>query len=254
MIIINYQFLNYSIYSFIRKGEFMMQILKADKRGISDHGWLYSRHTFSFADFYNPNQMGFSVLRVINEDHIMGGTGFDTHEHRDMEIISYVLEGALEHKDSLGDSTIIKPGEVQRMSAGTGIRHSEYNHLKDSPTHFLQIWILPEAKGITPSYEQKNFAKELSSGDVILVASKNGKNNSITLNQDVDIYICKSKDNGKKNIVFKKDRHICIQLINGEIEILNEKLNAGDLVALSEISSLFFSWKKNSEFMIFDLP
>ncbi len=231
----------------------MIQILKSDKRGSSNHGWLDSKHTFSFATYYNPNQMGFRVLRVINEDRILGGTGFDMHPHSDMEIISYVIEGAQEHKDSLGNITIINPGEVQRMSAGTGVRHSEYNHKKDTATHFMQIWILPEKMGISPSYDQKNFSAELEGGGIILVASKNGKNGSITLNQDVDIYVCKARELGQKIIDIEKGRHLWVQLIKGELEILKEKLFPGDGIAISEIFSLELKWNEGAEFIIFNL-
>lgn len=232
----------------------MIHILKSNSRGTSNHGWLDSKHSFSFANFYNPNQMGFRVLRVINEDRILGGTGFDTHPHRDMEIISYVIDGALEHKDSMGNVTIINPGEVQRMSAGTGVSHSEYNHEKDKVSHFLQIWILPEKKDILPSYDQKNFSSELAQGDVVLVASKEGKNGSITLNQDVYIYACKTRKAGEKSIETVQSRHFWVQLIKGELEVMNEKLTAGDGMAISEILVLKLKWQSGSEFIIFDLP
>lgn len=232
----------------------MIQIRKSLDRGPANHGWLKSKHTFSFADYYDEKHMGFSVLRVINEDRILGGTGFDTHPHRDMEIISYVIDGALEHKDSIGNSTIIRPGEVQRMSAGTGVRHSEYNHHKDKETHFLQIWILPERTGVDPSYGQKSFVDGFGYSDLILVASKNGRNNSVSLNQDVDMYVAKPQDAGEKTIKTFKHRNLWVQVIKGEVRADGAALEAGDGAGITEVEQIKLRWSKGAEFILFDLP
>lgn len=232
----------------------MITVRKANQRGQANHGWLKSNHTFSFADYYDPNQMGYSVLRVINEDRIDGGTGFSTHGHKDMEIISYVIDGALEHKDSMGTNAVIKPGEVQRMSAGTGVRHSEHNHLKDKQTHFLQIWIQPEAQGIAPGYDQKSFDNDFGCSDVVLVASRNGKNGSITINQDVDMYVARAQDAGEKVLKTFPHRHTWVQVVKGEVKVDGVLMTDGDGAAIDEVSALKLEWSKNSEFLVFDLP
>lgn len=232
----------------------MIQVRRSQERGLAEHGWLNSKHTFSFADYYDEKHMGFSVLRVINEDQIKGGTGFGTHGHRDMEIISYVIDGALEHKDSMGTDTIIKPGEVQRMSAGTGVRHSEYNHLKDQSTHFLQIWILPEEKGIAPSYDQRSFANDYGCSDLILVASKNGRNGSVTINQDVDMYAAKAQDAGEKVMKTHQHRHLWVQVIKGEVKVDGTELSSGDGAGIKDVESVKLEWSKGAEFIFFDLP
>ena len=232
----------------------MITVRKSNDRGLANHGWLNSNHTFSFADYYDPNHMGYSVLRVINEDRILGGTGFGTHGHRDMEIISYVIDGALEHKDSMGTETVIRPGEVQRMSAGTGVRHSEYNHQKEKETHFLQIWIMPEKTGIEPSYAQKSFSNDFGCSDMVLVASRNGKNGSITLNQDVDLYVAKAQDNGEKVLKTFKHRHTWIQVVKGEVKVEGATLTNGDGAGIDNVEALKIEWSKDSEFLVFDLP
>ncbi len=232
----------------------MMKIRKSQERGLADHGWLKSRHTFSFADYIDPNFMGYSVLRVINEDRIQGGTGFGTHGHRDMEIISYVVEGELEHKDSMGTESIILPGEIQRMTAGTGVRHSEYNKLKDQQSHFLQIWIQPDQVGLKPGYEQKSFSNSIGSSDLILVCSKSGKNGSISINQDVDLYLCKSVADGEKNFKTFNHRHLWIQVINGEVDCEGQKLLSGDGASIQEVEILKLGWRKGAEFLLFDMP
>ncbi|CAN5623973.1 pirin family protein [soil metagenome] len=235
----------------------MIQVRKSADRGLAKHGWLNSQHTFSFADYHDENHMGFGPLRVINEDRIEGGTGFGTHAHRDMEIISYVIEGALQHKDSMGNETIIKPGEVQRLSAGTGIRHSEQNELKDKTTHFLQIWIMPEKTGITPGYGQKSFASdfvnEAGRSELILVASKSGKNGSITINQDVDMYVAKAPDAGEKHLKTSAHRRLWVQVIRGGVTVESTKLLAGDGAAISEVETLNVKWEQDSEFIVFDM-
>lgn len=232
----------------------MITVRKSSDRGLAEHGWLKSRHTFSFADYYDPRFMGYSVLRVINEDRIEGGTGFDTHGHRDMEIISYVIEGELEHKDSMGTNTVIRPGEVQRMTAGTGVRHSEYNHMPDKETHFLQIWIMPEKQGMKPSYDQKSFSNDFGCSDLILVGSKDGRNGSITINQDVDMYAAKAQDDGEKTLKTYLHRHLWVQVIKGQVSVESETLQAGDGAAIQDVDHLKLQWKKGSEFIVFDLP
>jgi redox-sensitive bicupin YhaK (pirin superfamily) len=198
--------------------------------------------------------MGFGPLRVINEDRIEGGTGFDTHPHHDMEIISYVVEGELQHKDSMGNAALIKPGEVQRMSAGTGVRHSEYNNLKDRVTHFLQIWILPDKTGIPPGYGQKSFESEFACSDLILVASKSGKNGSITLNQDVDVYAAKAQEAGEKLHKTYPHRHLWVQIVKGEVSVEGTQLGAGDGAGISEVEAVKLAWTKGAQFLFFDMP
>lgn len=233
----------------------MMEIRKSEDRGHANHGWLDSHHTFSFAEYYDPKQMGVSVLRVINEDRIQGGMGFGTHGHQDMEIISYVVEGALEHKDSMGSSEVLKPGEVQRMSAGTGVKHSEFNHLKDMTTHFLQIWIIPDVKGLEPSYEQKRFfSNEFTCHDLILVASKSGRNGSLLVHQDVDMWAAKAQEDGEKNLKTYTHRHIWVQAIKGDLSVMGTQLNPGDGAHLTDVENVKLEWKRGAEFLVFDLP
>lgn len=232
----------------------MIQVRRSNERGNADHGWLKSQHTFSFADYYDEKFMGFGPLRVINEDRIEGGKGFGTHGHRDMEIISYVIEGALQHKDSMGSDVVIKPGEVQRMSAGTGVRHSEMNHLADKTTHFLQIWIMPEKNGIEPSYDQKSFASDFSCSDMILVASRDGRNNSVSLHQDVDMYAAKAQDAGEKKLKTYNHRHLWVQVISGDVTVESTVLNSGDGAGITGVETLNLSWTKGAEFIVFDLP
>jgi hypothetical protein len=232
----------------------MIHVRKSEDRGLADHGWLKSRHTFSFAEYYDQAHMGFGPLRVINEDRIEGGTGFGAHSHRDMEIISYVIEGALQHKDSMGNATVIRPGEVQRMSAGTGVRHSEYNDLKDQTTHFLQIWIMPEKTGIEPGYEQKSFANDFGCSDMILVASKSGRDGSISLHQDVDMYVAQAQESGEKHLKTYVHRHLWLQVIKGEVQVEGETLRDGDGAGIEKVEFLRIQWSKGSEFILFDLP
>jgi redox-sensitive bicupin YhaK (pirin superfamily) len=231
----------------------MIKIRKANDRGLANHEWLKSRHTFSFADYYDPNYMGFGVLRVINEDRIEGGTGFGAHSHKNMEIVSYVIEGELHHKDSTGTESIIKPGDIQRMSAGSGVVHSEYNNLPNQITHFLQIWIFPDTDDIQPGYEQKSFNQEFSSGDLILVASQSGKDGSISIHQDVEIYACKSRKHGELNRAISDDRLYWIQVIKGFVTANNVVLEPGDGAGISHLSELTLHWDDGSEFLLFDL-
>ncbi len=231
----------------------MLSIRKAEDRGHFDHGWLNTYHTFSFADYHDPNFMGFRDLRVINEDWVQKGAGFPTHPHRDMEILTYVLEGAVQHRDSMGNGSIIRPGDVQRMSAGTGVTHSELNPSPDEPLHLLQIWILPKEKGMPPSYEQKSFTPEQKKGKWLLVASPNGAQGSVTIHQDVHLYVSQVLPNEELFFQVKPDRHIWIQVARGEIQLEGETLRGGDGAALSQVSSVEVRGKRESEVLLFEL-
>jgi redox-sensitive bicupin YhaK (pirin superfamily) len=213
-----------------------MALRRADERGKAEHGWLSSRHTFSFADYYDPRHMGFRALRVINEDRVAAGQGFPTHGHRDMEIVTYVLDGALEHKDSTGTSSVISPGDVQRMSAGTGVRHSEYNHSPDAPVHFLQIWLLPDVRSIPPSYEQKHFGAEEKADRLRLVASRNGAEGSVTIHQDVSVYAAVLAPETKLDYALPSGRYAWLQLARGAARVSageqSFELGEGDGVAV----------------------
>lgn len=233
----------------------MFKVIKSEERGYADHGWLKSYHTFSFADYYNPNAMSFGPLRVINEDWIDGGTGFPTHPHQNMEIITYIIEGSLAHKDSTGTAASIHPGDVQRMTAGTGIRHSEFNHYKDKSTHLLQIWIMPDKNGYEPSYEQTSFSEKLTTGKMILVASNQGREGSVSLKQDVNLHVLKSSTAGEQNISLAASRMLWVQVVSGVVHVHSHILNAGDAVAgiTSQSLDLKLNWSDNSEFLFFDM-
>lgn len=231
----------------------MIRVRKAQDRGHADHGWLKSHHTFSFADYYDPQFMHFRDLRVINEDFIAGGSGFPTHGHRDMEIITYIISGELEHKDSMGNTATISPGEVQRMSAGTGVRHSEYNHLKDHETHLLQIWILPEEENIQPGYGQKSFSQALTEKGLVLAVSKTGRDGSITMNQNADVYVGQLKSGDVREVRLGAGRHAWIQMAQGQLSLNGVLLNQGDGAAVSDESILKLE-SKGSDFILFDLP
>jgi redox-sensitive bicupin YhaK (pirin superfamily) len=226
----------------------MIQLRKSGDRGHFDHGWLNTYHTFSFADYHDPNFMGFRALRVINEDRVQPGRGFGTHGHRDMEIISYVLEGSLGHRDSIGTGSVIRPGEVQRMSAGTGVMHSEMNASDSEPVHFLQIWLLPEQRGIAPGYEQKSF----EGGDKLrLVASRDGRDGSLTLHQDADLYTVKLRSGESASLELRPGRYGWLQVARGALEVNGQKLEAGDGAAISDERSL--KLRGDGEALLFDL-
>jgi hypothetical protein len=231
----------------------MIAIRKAEERGHANHGWLNSYHSFSFANYYDPQQMGFKTLRVINEDRVQASQGFGAHSHRDMEIISYVLEGALEHKDSMGTSSIIRPGEVQIMSAGTGVTHSEYNHSKTDPVHFLQIWILPNQTGLEPRYEQKMYSTEEKHGNLRLIASQDGRDGSVTIHQDASIYATLLDAGQQVDYQIKPNRHAWVQVIKGDISLNGNLLVAGDGAAISDENQIVIDAKDNTEFLVFDL-
>jgi redox-sensitive bicupin YhaK (pirin superfamily) len=233
----------------------MIDLRPAAERGRADFGWLDSRHTFSFGDFYDPKHMGFGPLRVINEDRVKPGAGFDTHGHRDMEIISYVLEGALEHKDSIGTGSVIRPGEVQIMSAGTGIRHSEFNHSKTEPVHFLQIWVLPNRQGLAPRYDQKAFPASGKRGQLRLVGSSDGRDGSILIHQDVDIYDAILGSGKTVTHPLAPGRKGWVQVVRGAVDVSGHAAGAGDGVAIEGESNLRVTSRADeSEFLLFDLP
>ncbi|ALC17854.1 redox-sensitive bicupin YhaK, pirin superfamily [Desulfuromonas soudanensis] len=231
----------------------MLLIRKATERGHADHGWLNTYHTFSFAGYYDQKQMGFRELRVINEDRVQPKEGFPTHPHRDMEIVTYVLEGALEHKDSMGNGSVIRPGEVQRMSAGTGITHSEFNHSGSEPVHFLQIWILPEKKGVTPGYEQTFFPDEEKRKNLRLIASPDGRNGSVTIKQDVNLYAALLEAGEEVIHHVPKHRHAWLQVARGSVEMNGHHLEAGDGAAVSDESQLLVTGREKAEVLLFDL-
>lgn len=232
----------------------MITVRPANERGAANFGWLDSRHTFSFGNYYDPSHMGFATLRVINEDKVAPSQGFGTHGHRDMEIISYVLDGALEHKDSIGNGSVIRPGDVQRMSAGSGILHSEYNSSDTNPVHFLQIWILPEQRGIEPSYEQTHFSAEEKQGKLRLVGSRNGRDGSVTIHQDVDLYATSLQAGVTVNHSLAKGRAAWVQVARGAAELNGHALAAGDGAAVTEAEALTLTaTSDDAEVLLFDM-
>src|SRR5688500_4331828 len=209
-----------------------MQIRRANERGLAEHGWLTSRHSFSFAEYYDPKHMGVRALRVLNEDVVAPGRGFGTHPHRDMEIITYVLEGSLRHQDSMGNGSVIRPGDVQRMSAGTGVRHSEFNASDSEPVHFLQIWIIPDRAGHQPGYEQKAFDLAASSERLVLVASPDGADGSVSVHQNARLFAGKFAPNVSFRQTLGPDRHAYVHVARGSVELQGTKLDAGDAATL----------------------
>ena len=233
----------------------MITVRHAGERGTANLGWLDSRHTFSFGHYYDPNHMGFGPLRVINEDRVRGGGGFDTHGHRDMEIISYVLDGALEHRDSIGTGSVIRPGDVQVMSAGTGIRHSEFNHSKTDPVHFLQIWVMPDQQGLKPRYDQKTFPDAEKRGRLRLVGSPDGRDGSIVIHQDAEIYASLLAKGEAVAHVLRRGRQGWVQVVRGTVEVNGRSASAGDGVAVKDEATLAItSPADGSEVLVFDLP
>jgi quercetin 2,3-dioxygenase len=232
----------------------MIQKRPASERGGGDHGWLDTRHTFSFNDYYDPQQMGFRVLRVINEDRVRPGKGFGMHGHQDMEIITYVLEGGLGHKDSLGNGSVLGPGEFQCMTAGTGIRHSEFNASQEEPVHFYQIWILPDRPGHRPSYAQKTFPQAERQGKFRVVASPDGQDGSLTIHQEAAVFL--SSLEGKQEIthLLRPGRHAWLQVLRGAVQMGGVELGAGDGAAASDESKLAITARGPAEILLFDLP
>jgi quercetin 2,3-dioxygenase len=231
----------------------MNSVRRAAERGYADHGWLKSFHSFSFADYHDPAHMGYGVLRVINEDRIAPGTGFGTHGHRDMEIISYVLEGALAHQDSMGNGSSIVPGDVQRMSAGRGVRHSEFNHEQAAETHFLQIWIEPARRGIEPSYEQKHFAAAEKRGRLRLIASPDGAEGSVTIHQDVRVYAALVDATERVQHRLAPGRRAYVHMARGEATVNGEVLHAGDALKITD-PEIVVEQAAAAEVLLFDLP
>jgi quercetin 2,3-dioxygenase len=231
----------------------MLRLRRSADRGHADHGWLDSHHSFSFSDYYDPAHMGFGKLRVINEDRVAPGAGFPTHGHRDMEILSYVIDGALEHADSIGTGAVISRGELQRMSAGTGVRHSEYNASKSEPVHFLQIWIQPERAGLEPGYEQRFFEPEGRTNRLRLLASRDGREGSLTIHQDVALYGSLLEAGQSIEHAFAPGRRGWLQLVAGELEVGGESLEPGDGLAISDETSLHIRAKSGAELLLFDL-
>ena len=232
----------------------MITLRKSNERGHGNHGWLDSRHTFSFANYYDPNHMGFGPLRVINDDRVIGGGGFPTHPHQNMEIISYVLEGGLAHRDSIGTGSVIRPGDVQRMSAGTGIRHSEFNASETAPVHFLQIWIIPEKQGLVPGYEQKSFSADSKHGTLKLVGSRDGRDGSVTIHSDVDLYATLPGDGGTVTHELATGRIGWVQVAQGTATLNGGQLRPGDGVALDAGAKIALTGTSDdAEVLVFDM-
>ncbi len=231
----------------------MITIRPSDERGVAEFGWLKSRHTFSFGHYYDPRHMGFRSLRVINDDWVAPGAGFDTHGHRDMEIVTYVLEGALEHKDSLGTGSVIRPGEVQRMTAGTGIMHSEFNHSKSEFVHLLQIWIEPERTGLVPGYEQREFALDERRGTLRLVASRDGRDGSVTIHQDAALYAAVLAADESVSHELAPGRHAWLHVARGAARLNGHTLTEGDAAGVSDEPRLDITAQPDAEILLFDL-
>jgi redox-sensitive bicupin YhaK (pirin superfamily) len=232
--------------------EVMKTIRRANERGHAEHGWLDSYHTFSFADYYDPRWTGYRSLRVINDDLVMPGQGFGTHPHRDMEIITYVLSGKLEHKDSMGNGRVIRPGEFQYMAAGTGVRHSEFNPSPDEAVHFLQIWIVPDRTGLDPRYAEKSLG-DAAPGRLHLVASKSGRDGSFTVNQDADLYLAKLDAGNAITAALKPGRHAWVHVAEGEVKLNGETLKTGDAAAISDEAQVQLAATSPSQVLVFDL-
>ncbi|MCM2972907.1 pirin family protein [Larsenimonas suaedae] len=228
-----------------------MILRRTNERGLADHGWLRSRHTFSFADYFDPEHMGFRSLRVINEDRVQGGAGFGTHPHRNMEIISFVLSGTMAHKDSMGNGAVMRPGDVQRMSAGTGVRHSEFNHSDTDELHFLQIWIEPNRQNVEPSYEQKHFSEDERRGRWRLVLSEDGRDGSVRLNQNANLYV--GRFDAGEQITSPEVRHAWLHVARGTAEINGQRLSAGDAAAFQPGEPITVIGHDASEVLLFDL-
>ena len=231
----------------------MQTIIPSETRGSADHGWLKAKHTFSFADYYDPERVHFGALRVINEDRVAPSQGFGTHPHRDMEIVTYPISGAIEHKDSMGNGTVIPAGEVQRMTAGTGVLHSEFNHSQDEELHLLQIWFLPEINNLEPGYEQKAVPREEKLNRLRLIGSRDGRDGSLTIHQDVDLYASILEAGNTVQLDGVGDRRIFVQVVAGDIDVNGAQLSAGDGLQLTDAGEVVVSASSESEFLLFNL-
>lgn len=231
----------------------MLDIIRSDERGSADHGWLQAKHTFSFAEYQNPERVHFGKLRVINEDRIAPGQGFATHPHNDMEIVTYIISGAIEHTDSMGNGTVISAGEVQRMTAGTGVLHSEFNHSREEELHLLQIWIFPEEKNLAPGYEQTLFSREEKLNRLRLVGSRDGREGSVTIHQDVDLYA--SIVEKGRNVVLDNvaDRRVFVQIVSGSVDVNGETLFAGDGVQIRDETVIDVTANDEAELLMFSM-
>ncbi len=232
----------------------MNEIRRSSDRGVADHGWLKSFHTFSFADYYDAKHMGFGPLRVINEDRVQPGGGFGTHGHRDMEIISYVLEGELAHKDSMGNGSVIRPGDVQRMTAGTGVRHSVFNYSKEQPVHFLQIWIEPQHRGIAPGYEEKRFTSEDKRGRLRLIASPDSADGSVLIHQNTRVYAGLFTGAERAQLTLSPQRQAYVHMARGSITANGTALSAGDALKITQSDGVVLENGQDAEVLVFDLP
>jgi len=232
----------------------MVKLRKSRERGHANHGWLEARHSFSFAGYQDPEHMGFGPLRVINEDRVQAGRGFGSHGHRDMEIITYILEGALAHKDSMGNGSTIRPGDVQRMSAGSGVMHSEFNPSKDEPTHLLQIWIEPDRRGVEPSYEETHFPVESRQGRLRLIASSDGREGSVTIHQDAAVYATLLDGEQAVTHAVAVGRRVYVHVARGEVVVNGQPLSAGDALMAEDERQLALEHGRGAEVLVFDLP
>ena len=232
----------------------MLEIRRAATRGFADHGWLRSHHTFSFAGYRDPRYDGFGALRVINEDRVAAGQGFGTHGHRDMEIISYVVSGALEHKDSMGSGSVLRPGDVQVMSAGTGVTHSEFNGSTTEPVHFLQIWVIPKSAGTRPAYREAHYDFAAHSGQLCAIAAGDGRDGALAIGQDAVIYAGRADAGDEIRLALGNGRRAYVQIVGGDIDVNGQRLHAGDGAALTAESALTLARASAAEFLVFDLP
>ena len=231
----------------------MIEVIPSDTRGSADHGWLRAKHTFSFADYQNPARVHFGPLRVINEDRIAPGQGFGTHPHKDMEIVTYVISGAIEHKDNMGNGTVISAGEIQRMTAGTGIEHSEFNHSQDDELHLLQIWLFPEEKGLVPGYEQIEFTREDKLNQLKLVGSRDGRDGSVTIHQKVDLYASVLEAGTELTHTMDDTHKVFVQVISGDLTISGKTLAAGDGMQIENEDSMSIIAQSEAEILLFDM-
>jgi redox-sensitive bicupin YhaK (pirin superfamily) len=231
----------------------MIEIIPSESRGSADHGWLKAKHSFSFADYQNPQRVRFGPLRVINEDRIAPGQGFGTHPHKDMEIVTYPISGAIEHKDSMGNGTVINAGEVQRMTAGTGVQHSEFNHSQTEELHLLQIWLFPEQNDLQPGYEQTLFAREDKLGQLRLIASRDGRDGSVTVHQNVDLYASILLPGTEIRHTMSESRKVYVQVIYGDLMVNGESVSAGDGVQIRDETEVTISSQTEAEFLVFDM-